>query len=181
MKKNILSVLMVMIMVTLSVIPTFAEETTISKKEEHKIENEIAGKITSINANYVNIDVAIPKKLEKPNKTNAANTTAKEEKKNIDDMFTLTGEKKTINIAQAKFVGDVRIMNGNNKNDTNKTNGTNNQEKSKELTYTDFAVGDYVRIVLADDGSNVAKVVKKGGLFRAGRPDGIPNGKPDIK
>lgn len=181
MKKKILSVIMVVLMSIYSVVPVFAEETNTAKKEDHKIENAISGKITSINANYVNIDVATPKKMEKPEESNATNDSSKkEEKRNIEDMYTLTGEKKTINISQAKFVGDVRIMNEDLKNNTDKANDNKNQEKSKELTYSDFAVGDYIRIVLAEDGSNVAKVVMKGGIFR-NRPEGQPDKKPDKK
>ena len=194
MKKNILSMFMAIMMVVLSAMPVFAEETTAPKREDHKIENEIAGKITSINENYVNIDVATPKKIERPErseksekpekKDNDANTVKQEEQKNIADMFTLTGEKKTINISKAKFMGEVRIMNDNNKDNADTTKNNTNNEKSKELAYTDFAVGDYIRIVLADDGSNVAKVVMKGGIFR-NKPEGQagnkPNKKPDNK
>lgn len=194
MKKNILSMFMAIMMVVLSAMPVFAEETTAPKREDHKIENEIAGKITSINENYVNIDVATPKKIERPErseksekpekKDNDANTVKQEEQKNIADMFTLTGEKKTINISKAKFMGEVRIMNDNNKDNADTTKNNTNNEKSKELAYTDFAVGDYIRIVLADDGSNVAKVVMKGGIFR-NKPErqagNKPNKKPDNK
>lgn len=197
MKKNILSMLMAIMMVVLSAMSVFAEETTAPKREDHKIENEIAGKITSINENYVNIDVATPKKIEKPErgekpeksenkevKKEDANSFKPEDNKNIEDMFTLTGEKKAINISKAKFMGEVRIMNDNNKDNADTTKNNTNNERSKELAYTDFAVGDYIRIVLADDGSNVAKVVMKGGLFR-NKPEGQagnkPNKKPDNK
>ena len=197
MKKNILSMFIAIMMVVLSAMPVFAEETTAPKREDHKIENEIAGKITSINENYVTIEVATPNKIERPErseksekpekpekKDNGANIFKQEEQKNIADMFTLTGEKKTINISKAKFMGEVRIMNDNNKDNVDATKENINNEKSKELAYTDFAVGDYIRIVLADDGSNVAKVVMKGGLFR-NKPEGQagnkPNKKPDNK
>lgn len=177
MKKRIISVMMIMALIVVSAIPVFAEETKVNK-EEHKVENRVMGKITSINENYLTIDVVTPTtpKRKENNDTNK-NTDAKEkpENRNIDDMFTLTGEKKTINISKAKFMGQVRIMNENKKDSSNNTNNATNQdnsndvknqEKDKELTYKDFAVGDYAQVVLADDGSAVAKVVIKGGLFR---------------
>lgn len=181
MKKKILSILMVALISITSVVPVFAEETNTTKKEDHKIENGIAGKITSINEQYVNIEVATPKKMDpKDKKDTTTNSATKEEKRKIEDLYTLTGEKKTINISKAKFVGNVRIMNANNKGSTDDTKDKGNQEKNKELSYKDFAVGDYIHIVLADDGSNVAKIVSKGGLFR-NRPDRKPDTKPDTK
>ena len=81
MKKKILSVIMVVLMSIYSVVPVFAEETNTAKKEDHKIENAISGKITSINANYVNIDVATPKKMEKPEESNATNDSSKKRRK----------------------------------------------------------------------------------------------------
>lgn len=188
MKKRIISVMMIMALIVVSAIPVFAEETKVNK-EEHKVENRVMGKITSINENYLTIDVATPKRKENNDINKSADIKDKPENRNIDDMFTLTGEKKTINISKAKFMGQVRIMNENKKDSSNNTNNSTNQdnstdvknqEKDKELTYKDFAVGDYAQVVLADDGSAVAKVVIKGGLFR-NRPEGKPGNKPDKK
>ncbi len=175
MKKKILSVLFIMVLSTFGAATVFAEET---KENKQKIENQVVGKITAINSNYVTIDVALPNKREKndiKNETenkekfdvkkeveNKENREIKDgiengEKRSKDNMFTLTGESKRINISKAKFMGSKKIID---------TNNNNNNEKSKELTYSDFSVGDYIMIVLADDGSNVAKIVKKDGLAR---------------
>ena len=153
MKKKILSIVFIMVLSTIAASVVFAAGTKENKKNKQKIENQVVGKITAINSNYVTIDVALPNKREK---SNTKNEIENNEKRNKDNMFILTGESKRINISKAKFIGSKKIINTNN----------NNNEKSKELTYSDFSVGDYIMIVLADDGSNVAKIVKKDGLAR---------------
>ena len=152
MKKKILSIVFIMVLAILSATAVFADGTNETKENKQKIENQVVGKITAINSNYVTIDVALPNKKEKSNTKNEIENKGKDK----DNMFTLTGESKRINISKAKFMGSKKIINTNN----------NNNEKSKELTYADFSVGDYIMIVLADDGSNVAKIVKKDGLAR---------------
>ena len=160
MKKKILSIVFIVVLSTIGALVVFAAGTKENKKNKQnkqKIENQVAGKITAINSNYVTIDVALPNKKEKSNTNNEIENKDKNKDKDKDNMFTLTGESKRINISKAKFIGSKKIID---------TNNNNNNEKSKELTYADFSVGDYIMIVLADDGSNVAKIVKKDGIAR---------------
>ena len=154
MKKKILSFLFVVMLSTLGATVVFADEIKESKGNNQKIENQVVGKITNINSNYVTIDVVLPNEKIK---SDIKNEKENREKRNKDNMFVLTGETKRIDISKAKFIGSKKII-SKNKNNSN--------EKSKQLTYSDFQVGDYIMIVLADDGSNVAKIVKKDGFVR---------------
>ena len=154
MKKKILSFLFIVMLSTFGATVVFADEIKESKGNNQKIENQVVGKITNINSNYVTIDVVLPNKKIK---SDIKNEKESREKRNKDNMFVLTGENKRIDISKAKFIGSKKIISENN---------NNSNEKSKQLTYSDFQVGDYIMIVLADDGSNVAKIVKKDGFVR---------------
>ena len=173
----------------------FANNVDTTKKEmPKKIKNEILGKITSINATSVTIEVAERKEMEKPQdgqfpngmpkekpsddwKQNKSEKPANDEmqgktkKPNMDDMFTLTGSTKTINISSAEFDSGFR---GRNADDQNKNN--ENNEKKKVKTYADYSVGDYISIELTDATSLTAKAVRDAGFggSRFKRPDGEP-------
>lgn len=171
----------------LNVGTVFAENIEISKTERtKKIENEIIGKITAINATSVTIEVAERKEMEKPKdgqkpdgapKEKPANDGSqdKKEKPNMDNMFTLTGNTKTINISSAQFVGGFRGRKDGEKNKNNEAKNDNNDVK-KEKTYADYSVGDYISIELTDATSLTARTVRDAmfGGPRGGRPDGEP-------
>lgn len=161
-----------------------ANNTAETNKEEFKKpENEIFGKIVSIDSNSVTIEVAERKKLEKPNKNDEDKNKQPQKNDdmrkefNMDDMFTLTGDKKTIDISTAKFISapfgrpnDTKDKQKeiNNNEDIKKDNKENIQEK----TYKDYSVGDYVSIELIDKTSLKAKTVRDAKFGRRGeRPD----------
>ena len=81
--------------------------------------------------------------------------------RNLEDMFTLTGETKTINIANADF--NDRFGRGDNNTDTT------------SKTYKDFSVGDYVMIEATDNTYSTAKFVRKLDMMGHG---GMRNGNP---
>lgn len=156
-------------------------------KMEHNIENAVLGKITAIDANSVTIALATRSNImkkdmqkpndngttppEKPNESNGLtknNNGTRSEKPNMDDMFTLTGETKTISLAGTTF--EKKQMPQNNENGTN--NSTQNTKQTS--TYSDFAVGDYVNIEMTDATSNIAKTVREAGGFMGG--EGGPKG-----
>lgn len=172
---------------------TAATET----KEKPKMpENMIFGKITAISKDSMTISVATMKDRperkgdekmappEKPNDDNknktAENTTTppekpaddgtKKEKPDASDMFTLTGETKTINISSATFGHDGKKPDDDKKSNDNKA--TTETEKTK--TYADYSVGDYVGIELTNSTSTVAKSVREafGGPMGGGPKDG---------
>ena len=160
----------------------------LKKKCLKKIENEIIGKITSISATSVTIEVAERKEMERQKDGQLLNGTPperptndenqdKREKPNMDDMFTLTGVTKTINISSAEFAGGFRgrkndDINGKNENNTN----DKKNEVKNEKTYADYSVGDYISIELTDATSLTAKTVCDA---RFGGPRGMrPNGEP---
>ena len=87
-----------------------------------------------------------------------------EMKKNLENMFTLTGETKTIDISSATFDDFGR-----------RNNDTNNNQTTK--TYKDFSVGDYITIELESSTSNKAKSVRSSNGFGRGRFDMRPNNK----
>jgi hypothetical protein len=142
--------------------------------------NLVFGKITAISENSVTISVAEMKKPEdgnekkfdgnppeKPNnQTNDAagkmdrqNLTEEqiaEMKKKMEEMTTLTGETKTIDISNATFGNDRGR--GQNKSDNNSSNNSNNNQQTTK-TYKDYAVGDYITIELTGENTNVAKQV----------------------
>ena len=152
------------------------------------MKNFVFGKITSISENSVTISVAEMKKPEndngnkfdgnppeKPNnqindnqsngdaagKKDRQNLTAEqiaEMKKKMEEMTTLTGETKTIDISNATF-GNNRGIGQNNKDNNSSNNSNNNQQTAK--TYKDYAVGDYISVELTGENSNVAKQVRE--------------------
>ena len=209
MKRNvILALSAAMILSTASM--TFAETNTVNKSMKFeqgerpaKPENEIIGKITSIDATNVTIEVvtrkeraerpAMSDRSERPERFDGNNGMPPEkpegdtngmppempegatngmppqfkggkrgtpselgkggfgkgnfDERNIEDMFTLTGEKKTINIASADF------------NDNFKRNNDNTENTTK--TYKDFSVGDYVMIEATDNTYSTAKKIRE--------------------
>ena len=136
-------------------------------------ENVIFGKIKSIDANSVTIEVATRKEMERPESSGQKGTPPEKpqdnkqngnppEKPNLDNMFTLTGETKTINISQAEFGKDFRPKdfnaNAQGNNSTDKANDT------KTKTYADYAVGDYIMIEATDNTYATAKSVRDAGF-----------------
>ena len=102
---------------------------------------------------------------EKPNETMSAEQ-IENMKKNLENMFTLTGETKTINIKNAEFGGFGREP----KKDSNENNNSTTIKENTQKTYKDFAVGDYISIELTSSTSNQAKKVRAvGGMMRGGQ------------
>ncbi len=102
---------------------------------------------------------------EKPNETMSAEQ-IENIKKNLENMFTLTGETKTINIKNAEFGGFGREP----KKDSNENNNSTTTKENTQKTYKDFAVGDYISIELTSSTSNQAKRVRAvGGMMRGGQ------------
>lgn len=158
-------------------------------------ENEIFGKITAISENSVTISLAEMKKPEDgkgkfdknidgqgrkdeqnwsnngnqnkpPEKKDLTEVQKAEMKKKMEEMFTLTGETKTIDISKADFNTFGRGQrNGKANNDAN-NNVSNNQKPEK--TYKDYQVGDYISIELKSKDSNTAKAVKEAFMMRGG-------------
>ena len=146
------------------------------------MKNFVFGKITSISENSVTISVAEMKKPEngdgnkfdgnppeKPNnqtndaagkkdRPNLTDEQIAEMKKKMEEMTTLTGETKTIDISNATF-GNNRGIGQNNKDNNSSNNSNNNQQTAK--TYKDYAVGDYISVELTGENSNVAKQVRE--------------------
>ena len=139
-----------------------------------KPENEVIGKITSINADSITINLAEMKMPEgrtdapkQSNDNNGNNDNQNKERPdinfNIDDMFTLTGNTKTYTITNANLIKNKR-------HELNKDDNANKEEMKKKTreeleaenkaTYTDFAVGDYVIIELESSTSTTAKTVR---------------------
>lgn len=88
-----------------------------------------------------------------------------EMKKNLENMFTLTGETKTIDISGADF-NDF----GRRQKNGNDVNASANTETKK--TYKDYQVGDYISIELESETSNKAKTVRDAFMMRGGTPRG---------
>lgn len=114
------------------------------KKER---ENEIIGKITSISDDSITISVAERKEMKKPEDMEEGKKPEdfnpedfKKEDFNMDEMFTLTGDKKTIDISNAKTREDMPL---------------------KE--------GDYVVVELTDKDSNAATSVRGAGMGMRGK------------
>ena len=154
------------------------------------MKNFVLGKITAISENSVTISVAEFKKPEngngnkfdgnppeKPNNQtdSQANGDASgnkerakltdeqiaEMKKKMEEMFTLTGDTKTIDISQATFGQDRgRGQNNKDNNSTNNNSNDNANNQNNKKTYKDYAVGDYITIELTAENSNVAKQVR---------------------
>lgn len=94
-----------------------------------------------------------------------------EMKKNLENMFTLTGETKTIDISNAKFNDFGRgPKDGNNNNSSSVTNNENINKTEK--TYKDYQVGDYISIELESETSNKATKVRDAWGMRGGMPRG---------
>ena len=92
-----------------------------------------------------------------------------EMKKKMEEMFTLTGETKTIDISKADFNAFGRgPRDGKTKgSDANANNNTNSNQKPVK-TYKDYQVGDYISIELESKDSNTAKTVKDAFMMRGG-------------
>lgn len=154
------------------------------KREEFKKpENEIMGKITAISENSVTISVAEFKKPEnnngekpqefdkkgtppeRPENAQMTEEQLAEFKKKMEEMFTLTGEIKTIDISQAKFDG-FRMSQ---KDEKDSSNDLSESQKTVK-TYKDYQVGDYIIIELTSETSNQAKSVRNAGMRGFGGP-----------
>ena len=177
------------------------------KQQNGKLEkpkNEVFGKITSISENSVTISLAEMKKPENgqgdfdknfdgkgrnggqnknqaPERKELTEEQKAEMKKNLENMFTLTGETKTIDISSAKFNDFGRGPKEGNNN--NNSNAANNEKSNKiEKTYKDYQVGDYISIELENETSNKATAVREAFGMRNGMPRGDKGqGKDDIK
>lgn len=192
MKKKILAITVASILGVSSIaFNSFAEDVkNLSRQEKQmgerpeKPENEIFGKITAISENSVTISLAEMKKPEDgQNGFGKGNEQGKrpeerkklieeqkaEMKKKIEEMFTLTGETKTIDISKADFNAfgrgprDDKIKGA----DANANNNTNSDQKLTK-TYKDYQVGDYISIELESKDSNTAKTVKDAFMIRGG-------------
>ena len=133
-----------------------------------KPENEVIGKITSINADSITINLAEMKMPEgrtdapkQSNDNNGNNNNQNKERPeinfNIDDMFTLTGTTKTYTITNANLIKNKRPELN---KDEMKKKTREELEAENKATYTDFAVGDYVIIELESNASTTAKTVR---------------------
>ncbi|MBR0038431.1 MAG: hypothetical protein IJP71_00325 [Lachnospiraceae bacterium] len=164
-------------------------------------ENEIFGKITAISENSVTISLAEMKKPEdgqggfrpernnqnenidatgnqngfKPEERKELTEEQKAEmKKKMEEMFTLTGETKTIDISKADFNAFGRGPKDGNKLQGAAINSNDNVKESQkvEKTYKDYQVGDYISIELESAGSNTAKTVRDAFMMRGMGPRG---------
>lgn len=181
MKKNNLFILAICLVLTIAFLTpciNLANEiTTIKNEQFKKPENEIIGKITAITQKSVTVEIAERKKpdelnsinnknekplqnlSEKPDKETIDNTKKDPQfdkskiNKNLDDFFTLTGTKTTIDITNATF-------NEKPKNITSDKNINNNIDENINKTYKDYSIGDYIMIELTDNNSNVAKSIR---------------------
>ena len=163
------------------------QERQMSERPERP-ENEIFGKITAISENSVTISLAEMKKPEdmqkgfgngnginkqsgnRPEERKELTEEQKAEmKKKMEEMFTLTGEIKTIDISKADFNAFGRgPRDGKMKGaDANANNNTNSDQKPTK-TYKDYQVGDYISIELESKDSNAAKTVKDAFMMRGG-------------
>lgn len=179
MKKSLVLALSI-VMAFASVFTTFAE-TVVNETEFKRFENgerparpenEIIGRIKSISESQVTIEVATRKEMAKPqNNGQKGNPPEKQdgnfqngnppEKPNLDEMFTLTGETKTIDISQAEFNKNFRPQD---KNTNAQGNNANNLEQVKQKTYTDYKVGDYIMIEATDSTYKTAKTIRDAGF-----------------
>ena len=161
------------------------------KERPEKQKNQVFGKITAISENSVTISLAEMKKPENgsnnnnnqnqpPERKELTEEQKAEMKKNLENMFTLTGETKTIDISSAKFNDFGRGQKGGNNN--NSSSAANNENSNKtEKTYKDYQVGDYISIELENETSNKATKVRdawgmRGGMPRGDRGQGKGNG-----
>ncbi len=179
MKKIITKLLLISVFISAFSFSAFATNIDTSKKQFNK-ENEVIGKITSINSNSITITLAERKepdflknangnRPEKPefNGQKPFNDTQKPVKiatpneamrnMNPEDMFTLTSTSKTYNTTSAKFMSEKNM-------------GQNGK-------YTDFKVGDYVMIEVENSTSTKAITVRSaiGGFGRGMRKNDNQN------
>lgn len=141
------------------------------KNQDAKDKEIVIGKITSITAENVTIDLATRKKREKKadntnNETNQVNRT----KPSAEDRFVLTGESKTYNIASADL---------GRKSVEKSTTDTKEKVKGEKLTCADYAVGDYVRITVNADSPLVVKRMRHAN--QGFNSDKVGNGKGNYK
>lgn len=163
------------------------------KQPPQGMKNQVIGKITAISESSVTISVAEMKKPDntKGNKfdgnppempNNQTNNQGNgqndfkpseeqiaEMKKKMEEMFTLTGDTKTIDISSATF-GNERGWEKRNKdsNSTNNNSNDNANNQNNKKTYKDYAVGDYITIELTGENTNVAKRVREAGPMGGG-------------
>lgn len=161
----------------------FAATSETKKNEQSpKPQNEIIGQITSINASSVTIKVATRNEMQKPPEKKSNETPPEkpandgENKPNMDNMWTLTGETKTINISSAKFDDHMAPPKENGNNSSNETN-----ETQKTKTYADYKVGDYIKIELTNSSSLVAVSVRDANAGGPGGAIGNPREDGDRK
>ena len=140
-----------------------------------KPENNVFGKITSIDANTITVTIAEMKKPEgRTNPPENKDNNSKQDRPeiNMDDMFTLTNTTKTYTITNANLIKfkkhDIDNNNSNNKEDMKKKTREELEAENK-ATYTDFAVGDYVSIELESSTSTNAKTVRSFDRMGGGR------------
>lgn len=193
-KKSIALLISAMVVVG-TTFSAFADTTNTvnEKKQERKVpENMIIGKITAIDASNVTIQVATRKEMEKKENGEKGNPpekpadgqlkqdgTTPPEKPNMDSMFTLTGETKTINIASADFGKKMpQIDKDNMKNKTEDEMKKEMEEAMKNAiakTYQDYKVGDYIQVEATDNTYATAKRVSNamgGGGMRGFKGNG---------
>lgn len=179
MKKNLVIFLSIIMAFTTAFTAFAAINTTNEARVENGERNEkralpenmIFGKIKSINANSVTIEVATRKEMERQKRNNQNGNPPEKpqgdsqngnppEKPNLDNMFTLTGETKTINISQAEFGGGFRPRNFKSNGQENNNSNSNASENAKQKTYADYSVGDYVMIEATDNTYTAAKSMR---------------------
>ena len=162
-----------------------------NKERPERPKNVVFGKITAISENSITITVAEMKKPENgqndfsknsgeqngncnqnendkkepPEKKQLTEDQIAEMKKNLENMFTLTSETKTIDISSADF-NDF----GRRQKNGNDAKASANTETKK--TYKDYQVGDYISIELESETSNKAKIVRDAFMMRGGMPRG---------
>lgn len=184
--KKTLALLISAITVLGTTFSAFADtvDATNQVNQERKVpENMIIGKITSIDATNVTIQVATRKEMEKKNSGENGNPPEKpadgqlkrdegtREKPNMDEMFTLTGETKTINIASADLGKNMPQLDKN----ATKENREEAMKNATEKTYQDYKVGDYISVEATDNTYVTAKRVSNamgGGGMRGFKGNG---------
>lgn len=200
MKKRIFALAMCLVLGVVSASSVFAanENTDREKRMEFKEpENQVIGKITSIDENNIVISVAKRKEIEKPvDKNDGSNPPEKKEFKkddankerpeiNMDDFFTLTGETKTINIKNADFGKDIDYKDfkpEDNNKENNKEKMAELYKNAKDKTYANYKVGEYVSIECTDSTYKTAKTVRNGSMVgMRGRDDRFDGKKPEEK
>lgn len=200
MKKRIFALAICVALGVVSASCVFAanENTDKEKRMEFKEpENQVIGKITSIDENNIVISVAKRKEMEKPaDKKDGSNPPEKKEfnkdnankerqEINMDEFFTLTGETKTINIKNADFGKDIDFKDfkpEDNNKENNKEKMDELYKNAKDKTYANYKVGEYVSIECTDSTYKTAKTVRNGRMMgMRGRGDRFDGKKPEEK